>query len=220
MRVQGLSAIFLFVVAVPALGQRLYTSDELIVLLRTGPSIQNAIIRNMRPGTELEVLERDAGNDYSRVRLAGTDVEGYVLSQYLTPERAARDQLVDAQRELASARARISELEAQVTQLQGNLDKTRVDLQTEQQSNTQISSELEDVRDASANAIALRDQNETLRQRVSQLTAQTDLLTMENTQLASRTRQNWFVVGAAVLFGGIVLGLVAPSLRRKKRSSW
>ena len=38
--------------------------------------------------------------------------------------------------------------------------------------------------------------------------------------LAGRNSQNWFIVGAAVLFGGIVIGLVAPSLRRKRRSDW
>jgi SH3 domain protein len=206
--------------ALPVLAQRLYTSDELIVLLRTGPSIENAIVRNMRPGTELEVLDQDAGNEYSRVRVAGTDVEGYVLSQYLTPERAARDLLAEAERNLATARARVATLEGQVAALEAELAATRGHLESQQSSNSEISAELEDIRSASANAVALRDQNEALRRRVAELSTQTDTMAMENAQLASRSRQNWFVVGAAVLFGGIIIGLVAPSLRRTRRSSW
>jgi len=41
-----------------------------------------------------------------------------------------------------------------------------------------------------------------------------------NGALSSRSRQNWFIVGAGVLSGGIVIGLIAPSLRRKRRSDW
>jgi len=215
---QALTGLMMLV-ALPAFAQRMYTSDELIVLLRTGPSIENAIVRNMRPGTALDVLEQDAGNSYSRVRLTGADVEGYVLSQYLTPERAARDQLVDAERSLATARSRIQALEGEVAELETELGTTHDTLEAERSSGSEVSAELASIREASANAVALRDQNEALRRRVNELTAQTEAMAMESSQLASRSRQNWFVVGAAVLFGGIVIGLIAPTLRRTRRSS-
>jgi SH3 domain protein len=59
-----------------------------------------------------------------------------------------------------------------------------------------------------------------LQQRVIALEREVDELTANNARLAGRNNQNWFVVGAAVLLGGIVIGLVAPSLRRKRRSDW
>jgi SH3 domain protein len=210
----------MILVSLPALAQRMYTSDELIVLLRTGPSIENAILRNMRPGTALDVLEEDAGNSYSRVRLTGSDVEGYVLTQYLTPERAARDLLVEAERTLATTRGRVQALETELEELRTELGTTRSTLEEERESGSEISAELADIREASANAVALRDQNEMLRRRVNELTAEVDTMSIENSRLASRSRQNWFVVGAAVLVGGIVIGLIAPSLRRTRRSSW
>ena len=210
----------MILISLPALAQRLYTSDELIVLLRTGPSIENAIIRNMRPGTALDVLEEDAGNSYSRVRLTGSDVEGYVLTQYLTPERAARDLLAEAERTLATTRARVQALEAELAELRTELGTTRDTLEEERASGSEVSAELAEIREASANAVALRDQNEMLRRRVNELTAEAEAMVIENSRLASRSRQNWFVVGAAVLVGGIVIGLIAPSLRRTRRSSW
>jgi SH3 domain protein len=148
------------------------------------------------------------------------DLEGFVLSQYLTPTPVARDRLVLAERNLETARERVAALEAQVRDLEAELATTRNTLDSAQSTNSDISTELEDIRTASANAIALRDQNETLRRRVNELNVQTDTMAMENAELASRSRQNWFVVGAAVLFGGIIIGLVAPTLRRKRRSSW
>jgi SH3 domain protein len=210
----------MILVSLPALAQRMYTSDELIVLLRTGPSIENAIIRNMRPGTALDVLEEDSGNSYSRVRLTGSDVEGFVLTQYLTPERAARDLLADAERTLATTRARVQALETELAGLRTELGTTRDTLEEERASGNEVSAELADIREASANAVALRDQNEMLRRRVNELTAEAEAMVIENSRLASRSRQNWFVVGAAVLVGGIVIGLIAPSLRRARRSSW
>jgi SH3 domain protein len=82
-------------------------------------------------------------------------------------------------------------------------------------------SELTDIRSAAANALTIRDQNENLRRQVAELTTQVDAASMEIAQLESSSRQNWFIVGAAVLFGGIVIGLIAPSLRpRRRKSSW
>jgi SH3 domain protein len=174
----------------------------------------------MRPGTALEVLEEDAGNSYSHVRVTGSDVEGYVLTQYLTPERAARDLLAEAERTLASTRAQVQNLETELADLRTELGTTRTTLEEERASGSEISAELADIREASANAVALRDQNEMLRRRVNELTAEVEAMVIENSRLASRSRQNWFVVGAAVLVGGIVIGLIAPSLRRTRRSSW
>ena len=207
-------------ISLPALAQRMYTSDELIVLLRTGPSVENAIVRNMRPGTALDVLEEDAGNSYSRVRLVGGDAEGYVLTQYLTTERAARDLLTEAEGSLATARSRVQDLEKELAELRAELGTTRTTLEGERASGSAVSAELASIREASANAVALRDQNEVLRRRVNELTAEAEAMAFENSRLASRSRQNWFVVGAGVLVGGIVIGLIAPSLRRTRRSSW
>jgi SH3 domain protein len=143
-----------------------------------------------------------------------------VLSQYLSPERAARDLLEEAERTLATTRARVQSLETEVTELETELRATQDMLAAERSSGGALSAELASIREASANAVALRDQNESLRRRVSELTAETEAAAIENSQLGSRSRQNWFVVGAAVLFAGIVIGLIAPTLRRTRRSSW
>jgi SH3 domain protein len=83
-----------------------------------------------------------------------------------------------------------------------------------------VSSELAEIRTASANVVEIRDQNESLRQRLNDREQDVDRLTIENSALARRSNQNWFIVGAGVLFGGVVIGLIAPSVRRKRRSDW
>ena len=96
----------------------------------------------------------------------------------------------------------------------------RTELTQVRSSHGEVSQELAEIRAAAANVVEIRDQNTRLQQRVVQLEGEVENLTANNTRLAGRNNQNWFVVGAAVLLGGIVIGLVAPSLRRKRRSDW
>jgi len=202
-----------------ATAQTQYVSDDLVITMRTGPSTQNAIIRNLRSGDAVSVLETN-DDGYSRVRLADGDTEGWVLTRYLTSDRVARDLLAVAERDLATARTRVQELESELATVSGDLQETRSELTETSSQNSSMSTELADIRQASANAVALRDQNESLRRRVNELTAQLDRTSMENAELASRSRQNWFVVGAAVLLAGVVMGLIAPTFRRRRTTSW
>ena len=200
--------------------QTMYVTDELVITVRTGPSTQNSITANLSSGDEVELLEQDQESGYSRVRLAGSEREGWVLTRYLMDNPTADQALSQTQRELNAARARIETLEEQLQATTVNLEQTRAELGDSQSTAGSISAELEDIRTAAANAIEIRDQNESLRRRNSELTIELELLTQESARLASRSRQNWFVVGALVLASGIVVGLVAPSLRRKRRTDW
>ena len=210
----------LAVVAGAAGGQTLYVSDELIITMRTGPSTQNAIVRNLPAGTRVEVLEEDGGSGYVRVRALDRGTEGWVLTQYLTPEPIARERLAVAQRDLAGASAQVTELEGQLAQARAELDQTRGELTAARATGKQALGELDEIKQASAEVLAIKDQNESLRRRVSELDLERERLAAENAGLATRAEREWFVVGAAVLVVGIILGLVLPSLRRKRRSSW
>jgi SH3 domain protein len=200
--------------------QTRYVSDVQTITFRTGPSNQNTIIRNLRSGTRMDVLEELDDEGWSRVRLSdGT--EGWVRTQYLQATPIAAQRLETAENERDRAVQRASELEERVRVLEADLNAARGELGSTQSSAEQMRSELADIRSASANALTLRDQNESLRRQVAELTTQVDASSMEIAQLESSSRQNWFIVGAAVLFGGIVIGLIAPSLRpRRRKSSW
>jgi SH3 domain protein len=177
------------------------------------------ILRNLEAGERVEVLEEN-GEGYSRVRVADQGTEGWILTRFLTAEPIARERLVVAERNLSTARERVTGLEAETAQLSRDLAATRAELEQSRASHGTATRELADIRTASANVVEIRDQNQRLQQRVVQLERQVDELTADNERLARRSNQNWFVVGAAVLLAGIVIGLVAPSLRRKRRSDW
>jgi SH3 domain protein len=203
-----------------AQGQTRYVTDRTIVELRRGPSIEYLILRNLEAGERVEVLEQDADAGYSRVRVADQGTEGWILTRFLTAEPIARERLAAAERNLTGARERVGTLEEQTAELTRELAAARTELTETRTSHGEVSRELADIRTAAANVVEIRDQNMRLQQRVIALEREVDELTANNARLAGRNNQNWFVVGAAVLLGGIVIGLVAPSLRRKRRSDW
>lgn len=205
--------------AAAAHGQTRYVDDELVIMLRTGPSNRNAIIRSLESGERVEVLESN-GEGYSRVRVASDGNEGWVLNQYLSEEPVAADRLAEAERALRTANERVAELEERAAGLSAELESTSGELEAAGAESERLAAELREVRSASANALATRDENDSLRQRVGALTRQLDTARMVNAELQSRSRQNWFVVGAGVLLAGVVIGLVAPSLRRRRRTNW
>ena len=206
--------------SITANAQRMYVTDELVITLRTGPSTQNTVIANLRTGDAVEVLEVDEDAGYTRIRVLDDGDEGWVLTRYLMSEPSADAELVAAQRQLEQANDRITGLEAELAELSTNLSESTSALSAAQDSHQSVAAELEHIREASANVLELQAQNESLRRNNIELSAEVDALVTEASRLGSRNRQNWFVVGALVMAFGIVVGLVAPSLRPRRRSNW
>jgi SH3 domain protein len=203
-----------------AQAQTRYVTDRTIVEIRRGPSTEYLILRNLEAGERVEVLEQNEEAGYSRVRVADQGTEGWILTRFLSAEPIARERLAVAERGLAAARERVTALEGQTAELTRDLTATRAELQQTQTNHGNVSKELTDIRTAAANVVEIRDRNTRLQQTLIERERQVEELTAENARLAGRSNQNWFVVGAAVLVAGIVIGLVAPSLRRKRRSDW
>lgn len=214
-----LTLVVLAFTAQVAGAQSRYISDEFFVPFRTGPSTQNAITRNLVSGTRVELLEEREDSGYARVRLQdGT--EGWVQSQYLQPEPIAEARLQSATRELNAARGQVADLERRVAELESSLATTAEGLAEARSRGEEAGAELADVRAASAEALQTRAENENLRRKVVELESAAEAASLQIDELRARERQNWFIIGAAVLLGGIVIGLVAPTLRRKRRSTW
>ena len=218
MRFGRICMLVALLVSGTALGQTRYVSDELEVTLRTGPSTRNAIERILTTGRALEVLEESPETGYSRVRIGET--EGWVLSRFLVDEPVARDRLPVAERQLGAAREEVASLQQRLSSMEQTLTETRSELGDTEGANEDMVAELNDIRAASANAISIRDQNKSLRQRVIDMERDLTRISMENRELASRANREWFVIGAGVLIAGILLGIILPRLKPRRRSSW
>ncbi len=215
-RLLGISLLFVSGIVT---GQTLYVSDQLVITVRTGAGTEFSVIENLVSGDMVEVLDENEEGNYFLVRTP-SGVEGWVLSRYLADVPAAKDRLVSADQNLAEAEVRIANLEETIVSLTEELETTTLRLQEAEGANSLLTTDLADIRDASENVLSIREQNESLRRRLNERDQQVELLTIDNGELSSSATRDWFIVGAGVLLAGIIVGLIVPRLRPRRRSSW
>jgi SH3 domain protein len=196
-----------------------WVSDQFEIMLRTGPSTANAIVRVIPSGTQLEMLERDAESEYSRVSTS-SGTEGWVLTRYLMDEPSAREQLQRLTAQLTNARAEGNSMGSQLAAITREYDSAQTQIGSLRRDNQALQSELEEIKQAAANVLAIDRQNKDLRQQLTDAEIKVSILEQENQQLASQTTRNWFLAGGLVLLVGIVLGLWLPRIRWQKRSRY
>ncbi len=196
-----------------------YVTDQLEVTLRRGTGTQFAIVRMLPAGARVSILEVDAESGYSRVRTE-QGIEGWLLSRYLMNEPAARSQLAELRRRLEQALAQrgsagemLDTMTAERDQLAGERDQLARDA-------ANLRSELDELRQAAAEPLQLRERNVALGERVETLERELGEARVEVAGLRRNTQRDWFVAGAAVLLLGLVLGLVLPRIRWRRRSRW
>ena len=209
----------LFILAGNAAAETRYVSDMLEITMRNGKGTNYGITRMLRSGTAVQVLEVDKETGYSKVR-SSNGKEGWVLTRFLMNGRAARERLAAAEKSLAELELdnrKLTTAMAALTEekkaLQDNLDN----LQGETRS---VSQELSEIKRTASSALAIDSENKDLKSRLVSLERQLQTLQQENMSLKDRTSRDWFMVGAAVVLMGIMIGLIIPKIRLRKKSSW
>lgn len=220
-RISGILAIGLLVLlpATQAAAQSMWVSDQFEVMLRTGPSTNNAIERMLPSGTALEVIERDDETGYTRVRTAA-GTEGWVLTRYLMNEASAREQLEALTSRLTNANSQGSSLTSQLDAVKGEYDTASRRISVLEGDNRQLEQELAEIKRTAANVLAVNNQNKELRDQLANAEIQAATLEQQNRELTGQTTRYWFMTGALVLVVGMILGIWLPRIRWQRRSRY
>src|SRR3569832_832321 len=192
-----------------------YVSDELEVTLRTGQSTQHQIVRMVKSGTAVEVLATAANTGYTKVRTP-SGAEGWVLSRYLMTSPSARQQLDELQRRLATLEIENKQLKEQSGTLKEQNKSAGQQQKGLEDEKLQLEQELANIRKTAGSALALESENKRLKEQYLKL----QTVQQENLTLKDRSESEWFVRGAAVVVLGILIGLIAPRLKFRRKSSW
>jgi SH3 domain protein len=211
--------IFSWTFPLSAQAEKYYASDQVEVLLRTGPSHQHAIVRMLKSGAALEVLERDQSKGYAKVRTTG-GTEGWVLTRHLMAEPSARELL-----EKLSSHFSGSENKPDSPGAQANLIKREYEVLAKravalEKDNKQLETDLAEIRQTAASAVQLNSQNQEMRQQIADLKMKFSKLEQENHILSTQIERDWFYAGALVLCAGLFLGLVIPRIRWRRHSRY
>ncbi len=197
-----------------------YVTDQCSVPLRKGESIKFKISRMLPSGTALQVIGGGGGSAFSQVRTEEGTV-GYIATSELQTDPPARDQLSAMTARLAELQQAPDALAARLNTLQSEHKELKTEHERISRERDRLQQELATLRSAAANIVEITNDRADLRNRVAELTRQAADLEQENRDLSLQTNQRWFLIGAGVVGGGVLIGLLLPNLRiRRRKSSW
>ncbi|TDG13505.1 TIGR04211 family SH3 domain-containing protein [Seongchinamella unica] len=218
-----LSVLALLLVAIlPASAQDTrYVSDEVFVVLHTGPGKEYRWAAKLTPGTRMEVADLSADGKWAQVTTSrGTS--GWVGTEFLTAEPTAQVKLPAAEARAEQLAAKNAELTGQVKTLQAE----KLDLLNKVNSTDSelgdVSQELANLKQISGNAVQLDADNRRLVEESENLRSEVEMLKAENMRLQDKLGSEDFLNGALAVLLGVFITLVVPRLwpKRRKSSSW
>ncbi len=220
-RLFPLSVVLALFASTAASADTVYIRDVIYVPLRGGQSNEHRILhQGIRSGTSLERLEVNEETGFSRVRMS-SGLEGWIQSQYLVTEPIARDRLEEIRERLQALETEYqtatSLLEAGAEATQTNLDQ----IESLQQEKAALNNELRRITELAADVINIEARNTQLEQELRDLNQQIDDLTIVNADLRAEANQTWYMIGAATILAGMILGLwVGRAMFGRRDSGW
>lgn len=171
--------------------------------LRSGLAKKDKTVLTLEPGTAVKILQTNVKLGYTKVKLPSGET-GWIVTRQLTqvppPPQPDAQQPVSANNQPALPAAKTPEqLQAEVGHLQ---------------------TELIAIRQASANALRIQAERDQLQSSVISLRKEVDTLLREKNALNDDQKQSWFLIGAGVLLGGMLLGAFLPRLSFRRRNDW
>jgi SH3 domain protein len=196
-----------------------YVTDVFEVTMRSGTSTSNSIVRLLRSGAPVTVLEVDLSSQYSLVETNG-GTQGYVLTRFLMDEPAAKETLQKLRGAHQLQTSQIEQQIAEINQLKQELQQEQADNQTLKTTLSASDQELSVVREAAQNTLNILEQNKRLQAVVDDLRQEKTALSDTNAELSDSTQIDWFVRGAAVSLIAFIIGILVTRIRWRKKDSW
>jgi len=195
-----------------------YVTDILYITLRTGPGDTFKVLKALKTGTKLDIIEEN-DEGYSLVTTEGGD-EGWVRNKYLIDEPVAMLKLASMEQLVETFKQENSTLKQKNSSAKKKIKELEKDRKRLESTNTNLKNDNKKMKSISAKPIELARENEELKARNESSESQIAQLTEENMSYKENSGRDWFLAGGGVLFFGIIVGLVLPSLRLGKNKDW
>jgi len=221
--------ILIIIAPVFAHAETQYVSDNLIITMRSGAGGDYKIIKTLKTGTPVEILE-DAG-EYYRVKTKDGK-EGWALKRYITAETPKPIIIAGLKRKIERLKNSIEKLKGERTALKedinsekglhkGAVKKLKRSLSERNGRIYKLTKELRELSgkynklvEDSGNVIKVVGERDRLKKANAGLTGENTSLKKENKRLFWKRNIIYFLAGGFVFFIGWIVGQVS----RRKRS--
>ena len=134
-------------------------------------------------------------------------------SQYIFFEPPTSMQLEKLKAENTQLTAKINAVNGQLAALQNDLKERDQTLNNDSQNAQELAEDLSEIKAVSSKSVELDQKNTILRTTNEELLARVQTLEIDNQQLADNAKQQWYLYGVGTVLLGLIIGLIAPSLR-------
>ncbi len=198
-----------------------YVSDDLTIPMRTGTTTNHKILKFLSSGMPVEILEETPDRNYARIQLVEDETKsGWVETRLLMSQPSARVQLEELKKTNQIIRQKRDELRQQLKDSNAtNQQLQQVQAELEQKI-VNLEGTLNRLRSSAAEPIRLAEENQQLKQELADEQGKNATLIEQNAFLADQNIKQWFMIGAAVSIGSLILGLLITRINWKKRDSW
>ena len=187
--------------------------------MRTGPSVQNKIVKPLPSGTRIEVLRTDSGNGHSQIQLSSGEI-GYILTRFISDKPSARNRLGRMQKQLTQLRSEPNELRSLLAASQEENELLISENVRLTDVAKKASKELKNIKSISGDVINISAHNQKLESEVQQLLLQLDDIRIQNEALKDNSERVRNLLGIGILLLGLFLGWVLSISGRRNRNSW
>jgi len=212
---KALPLVFFFLATMVSADAIVYITDQVDIPIRSDKAFGNNIIRSLPSGTELSILQITDDNAWAQIKYE--DTVGWIIASYLSKDPPAREELKKLKRTYNANKLLISKFQGEKEELEKqlvSLKQENADLVVQSSKSQAEKAHIEQIYQ---DALKLEHENERLIQETLQLKTELQLAE-NNTQIEKDTSlRNWFIVGALVLFFGMLIGYIAPGLVKRRR---
>lgn len=187
--------LFTLFLCTTAIAKKNYISGSQKVTFRSGPSVNNKVLKMIESEEAVDVLE--AGEEWTKVKDSDGQ-EGYILSRFLTAETPYSLRFKWQKSQMDKLKESTVELSEKNKALSSEVENLK-----------QVEEELKNLRAGSADYLALKDNFDKLQKSSSSSEEKISALESKITTVYIY----WFLAGAGVFLFGLIMG----KLGRKKR---
>ncbi|MDZ7923751.1 MAG: TIGR04211 family SH3 domain-containing protein [Marinagarivorans sp.] len=193
-------------------------TDKQLVTLRSGAGNEFRIINSRIPTGAKVTVQEEPNGDWIKVRIAN-GTQGWMRKQDLQKDPTAQELLDNAEKKQAAAEAQLGEVSQAFNELKAKHNELEQITGRAQKQQEDLVTNYQNLKMLSEDAVQLNERYQRLLAEHEVLLTKHDALKAENDNMHKDQRISHGLYAVALLIGGMILAVILPSLRRRKRYS-